>query len=98
MFHALGQELAFHAPLVLKDEFLAALLVEINAAVLRFEVFGIENLVAEEIQGQRFNENGPERFDEIEGQGPAAVLDGVEESQRGIEPVGVNESNGFGIE
>ena len=93
----LGEELALHAPLVLEEEFLTAIFVEINASILRLKVFGIENLVAEEVEGQGFDKNWPEWFDEVQGEGPSAIFGGVEKSQRGIQAVRMNESDGFAV-
>ena len=59
-----AQELAFHAAFVLQEEFSAARVVELGAAFAGFEVLGVEDLVAEEIQREGFDEGGSEGFDQ----------------------------------
>jgi len=81
----------------LQEELLAAILVEIGPAVPGLEMVGVEDLVAEEVQGQGFDEDGPEGFQEVQGEGPAAILGGVEEAEGGVEAVGVKEGDGFRV-
>ena len=87
---SLGHELALHAFFILKDEFVASGLVEVDAAFVGFEVGFVEHFVGEEIEGERLAKDGAEGFHEIEGEGPAAVFGGVEESESGIQTVGVD--------
>ncbi len=61
-----GEELAFHAAFVLKDEFFASFVVEVDAAVFGFEVFGVEDLVAEEVQRKGFDKHGAKGFEQIQ--------------------------------
>jgi hypothetical protein len=68
----LREELTFHPALVLQEEFLAAFLVEIGPAVPGLEMVRVEDLVAEEVQGQGFDEDGPEGFEEVQCERPAA--------------------------
>src|ERR1039458_5315691 len=86
-----------HAALVLEEELLAAFLVEIGPAVPGLEMVRVEDLVAEEVQGEGFDEDGPEGFEEVQGEGPAAILGGVEEAEGGVEAVGVKEGDSFGV-
>ena len=48
----LGHELTFHAALVLEEEAGATFGVELDAAVLRLEVGGVEDLVSEEVESE----------------------------------------------
>src|ERR1039458_6525647 len=61
-----------HAALVLEKELLAAFLVEIGPTVPGLEMVRVEDLVAEEVQGQGFDEDGPEGFEEVQCERPAA--------------------------
>ena len=70
----LREELALHPALVLEEELLAAILVEIGPAVPGLEMVRGEDLVAEEVQGEGFDEDGPEGFEEVQGEGPPAIL------------------------
>jgi hypothetical protein len=70
----LREELTFHPALVLQEELLAAILVEIGPAVSGLEMIGVEDLMAEEVQGEGFDEDRPEGFEEVQGKGPPAIL------------------------
>ena len=70
----LREELTFHPTLVLQEELFAALLVEVRAAVPGLEMVRVEDLVAEEVQGEGFDEDGPEGFEEVQSQRPPAIL------------------------
>jgi hypothetical protein len=93
----LGEELTFHPALVLEEELLAAFLVEIGPAVPGLEMVHGEDLVAEEVQSEGFDEDGAEGFEEVQGEGPPAILGGVEEAEGGVEAVGVKEGDGFRV-
>jgi hypothetical protein len=93
-----GHELAFEAAFVLKEVFAPAGVVEVDAAVFGVEAAGVEDLVAEAVEGEGFDEDGAKGFDEVEGKGPAAVFGGVKEAEGGVEAVGVEEGDGFGVE
>src|SRR6266498_306170 len=97
MAHAFAHKLSFHASLVLEEEFLAAVFAEIDAAVLRLEMFRVEYLVADQVQCQRLNQHRAERLDEVERQRPASILRGMEKAQRGVKPVRVNEGHCLGV-
>ena len=92
-----GHELAFHAALVLEEEAGAAFGIQIDPAVGGLEVFFLEDLVAEAIEGEGLGEDGAERFHEVEGKGPAAILRDVEEAGSGIETMGMEEGGDFVI-
>ena len=94
---ALGKELALHSALVLQDELLATVLVEIDPAVAGLEMVGVEDLVAEEVQGQGLDQDRPEGLHEVQGQRPAAILGGVEQAEGRVQAVGVKEGHGFGV-
>ena len=89
--HVFRHELTFHAAFVLEEEAGAAFGVQIDAAVGGFEVFGLEDLVAEAVEGERFGKDGAEGLHEIEREGPAAVFGDVEEAGSGIEAMGMEE-------
>jgi hypothetical protein len=84
-------ELTFHAALVLEEVAGAACGIQIDAAVGGFEVFGLEDLVAEAVEGERFGKDGAEGLHEIEREGPAAVFGDMEEAGSGIEAMGMEE-------
>ncbi|MDW8382874.1 MAG: hypothetical protein RMN51_12305, partial [Verrucomicrobiota bacterium] len=87
-----------HAAFVLDEEFFAAFGVEEAAAVAGFEVFGGEDFVGEEVEGEGFDEDGAEGFDEVEGEGPASVVGCVEGTEGWVESVGVAGGGGFVVE
>ena len=82
----LGEELTFHPALILEEELLAAFLVEIGPAVPGLEMVPGEDLVAEEVQGEGFDEDGPEGFEEVQGEGPAAILGAWRRPRAGSRP------------
>ena len=94
----LGHELALHASLILEEEAGAAFGIQIDPAVGGFEMFFLEDLVAEAIEGEGLGEDGAERFHKVEGEGPAAVFRDVEETGGGVETMGVEEGGDFVIE
>jgi len=93
-----AEELAFHAALVLEEEFSAAVGVEEAAAVAGFEVVVVEDAMGEEVEGEGFDQGGSEGFDQVECEGPAAVVGRMEGAEGGVEPVCVAEGGGFAVE
>src|SRR5256885_2132028 len=79
---ASARYLQFHATLILQEELFAAVVVEIDAAVARFKMPGLEYFVAEQVQCQRLDEHGSERLHQVQRQAPAAILGGVQRPQR----------------
>lgn len=93
-----AEELAFHAALVLEEEFSAAVGVEEAAAVAGFEVAVVEDAMGKEVEGEGFDQGGAEGFDQVECQGPAAVVGRMEGAEGGVEAVCVAEGGGFAVE
>ncbi len=87
----LTHELAFHAPLVLEEKFTTPLLIQKDSAVTIFKVRLVENLVAEQIEGERFDNGRSKGLDEIQGETPSAILSRVQKSEGGIESSGMTE-------
>src|SRR5262245_48089793 len=51
--------------------------------------------MAEEVKGERLDQQGPKRLEEVQRQAPAAVFGGMQQAQRGVEAVAVDEGDGL---
>ena len=54
--------------------------------------------MAEQVQGQRLDQRRAEGFDEVQRERPAAILGVVEQTQRGVKAVGMNEGDSLVVE
>lgn len=93
----LAGELPIHAALVSNKESAASVGVEINPAFAAFKVGdGVEGSVREKIKSHGVGNRGAKGFDEVQGQGWAAVGGFVKEAEGGIESDGIQAGFSFG--